>query len=85
MQLLNENYDREKHGLLKQGHDAFGNIINPEKGYRLLGPNERIKSKDKHFDIYAGWVSGGEGYAVENGHHCNYRGGRWTAWERKIN
>ena len=84
MQLLNENYNQKKHGLLKYGHDAFGNILDPEKGYRLLKPNEKIKSKDKHFDIYAGWVSGGEAYAVRSGHYCGDDGGRWTAWERKV-
>lgn len=68
---------------LEHGKDAFGNIIAPEEGYRLVEPNEQIEMGDRHFDIYGGWTSGGEGYYARNGYRA--RGmGRWRCWSRKI-
>ena len=83
-ELLTENYDSKKHHYLEDGHDAFGNIVEPEKGYRLLD-GEYIESSDRHFDIYNGWEGGGEnGYQVKMRYTAYYTGGRWTKWERKI-
>lgn len=67
---------------LEHGKDAFGNIITPEEGYRLVNPNEQIQRGDRHFDIYGGWTSGGEDYHVRNGHYAG-GSGRWRCWSRK--
>lgn len=80
--LLNENYDKEKHGELKQNCDAFGNLVEPPKGFRLL-KNEIIIQGDLHFDIYNGWVSGGEDWHVRNKYYSTSEG-RWRAWARKV-
>lgn len=82
--LLTENYDREKHAYLENRKDAFGNPVELEEGFRFLENTEKIKKGDYHFDIYGGWVTGGEDYYAENGHYAGYYGGRWTAWARKI-
>lgn len=84
MAVLTKNYDIKEHGHLKYGHDALGNEIKPEKGYRLLDENEVIQKGDKAFDIYSGWIGGVEKYHAENKHHAYYNGGRWTAWERRM-
>lgn len=81
MRLLEENYDREIHGLLKFGHDAFGNKVEAEEGYRLLHHLERAQIGDRVFDIYNGWQEADD-YDARNKNYANC-GGRWTVWERK--
>ena len=85
MELLKENYNQEEHGILKYGHDAYGNKLEAEEEYKILNKGEIIKEGDKPFDIYSGWLESSSAYfEIRNGHHANYRGGRWTCWERKI-
>lgn len=82
MGLLEENYNPLKHIHLQSGLDAFGHKVEPEDGYRLVEVGERLEKGDKHFDIYSGWQDGNEGPLI--GVEMFYLGGRWTAWERKV-
>jgi len=84
MKLLDENYDRKKHQFLVYGKDAFGNVVEPEPGFRLLNQDEGIKKGDRCFDIYSGWLKGVEGWYAKNDRDAYYYGGRWTVWERKV-
>ena len=86
MQLLTENHSYKKHGDLQAGHDAFGNKVEPEEGWRLFehGENgDRVAKGDRYFDIYSGWQEYLDNYYV--GYSGYYKdGSRWTAWAKKI-
>lgn len=79
------NYDVRIHGELKPGCDAFGKKVKAPRGYYLLRNdsvrNDKIQIGDIHFDIYEGWVKGGEENSVSQGHFVQ-SGGRWRAWAR---
>ena len=83
--ILKGNYDSKIHGHLKMWCDAFGNLVEPPEGYRLLQNNANLKVNDTiqegdlHFDIYGGWVNGHGEY--ENGQFV-LSDGRWRAWAR---
>lgn len=79
------NYDEKIHGPLKEWCDAFGKLVEPPVGYRLLQNNDKandiVQQGDLHFDIYGGWTDGRtdwyDGRYVQSD-------GRWRAWARKI-
>ena len=79
------NYDVNVHGYLKAWCDAFGNKVEPPKGYYLLRNdaevNDKVQKGDLHFDIYGGWTDGHGDY--HNGGNVLSEG-RWRAWARKI-
>lgn len=78
--ILEGNYDSKIH-TLNHNCDAFGNVVEPPEGFRMLTNDDKIEKDDLHFDIYGGWVQGhGE---RNNGSyvHCE---GRWRGWARKI-
>jgi hypothetical protein len=74
------NYNSEIHSL-KHCCDAFGNIIEPPIGFRMLTNSDSIEETDWHFDIYGGWCQGHSKWHNGINLHCE---GRWRGWARKI-
>lgn len=68
---------------IKYGQDIWGNQITIPDGYEMIH-GVPIQIGDIHFDIYGGWVNGGEAYAAKNRHRA-YGEGRWICWARKTN
>lgn len=63
------------------GFDRNNNRVVPEKGYALVAEGDVIKTGDKPFDIYAGWMES-DGYHAKMRYHARSNG-RWTCWERR--